>query len=183
MDTNKAHFPSIYRNLPAQASPTTSTSLVTSTPVTSASSSISSSTRTTRTGTVRTRTAAPSATPSNQVYVGSLGDNTRIAFAANGPSNAACAWAVNPFPDGHNPCGSVFTMPDGFEYVWNGCGGDTWITWRNPSNDKDVQFRDLGNPRSCSYTPQTYRCGTETIHVDYVCPNHTIGGLSLSDSG
>ncbi|KAK8140565.1 hypothetical protein PG984_000631 [Apiospora sp. TS-2023a] len=170
-----AHVPSIYRSITSPAAPNTSTSSVTSTAITSASSSASSA-KTTRTGTVRTQTPAPSATPSNQVYVGKLDDDTPIGFVVNGSSNAACAWAVNHVPDGHNPCGSVFTLPDGFEYVWNGCGGDVWITWRNPSNHDDVQFQDLGNPRSCGSVPLTYKCGTETIHAEYICPNHTIGG-------
>ncbi|KAK7969356.1 hypothetical protein PG996_002207 [Apiospora saccharicola] len=150
-------------------------SSVTSTAITSASAS-ASSTRTTRTGTVRTQTPAPSATPSNQVYVGKLDDDTPIGFVVNGSSNAACAWAVNHVPDGHNPCGSVFTLPDGFEYVWNGCGGDVWITCWNPSNHDEVRFQDLGSPRSCGYVPMTYKCGTVTILAEYICPNHTIGG-------
>lgn len=176
------HIPPIFRSFPSQASPTTSTSSVTSTPITSASSP-ASSTRPTRTGTVRTQTPAPSATPSNQIYVGELDDGTSIGFVADGSSNAACAWAVNHVRDGHNPCGSVFTLPDGFEYVWNGCGGDTWITWRNPSNQSAIQFQDLGNPRSCRNAPLTYKCGAETIHANYICPNHTIGGQSLAGSG
>ncbi|KAK8089972.1 hypothetical protein PG997_004933 [Apiospora hydei] len=162
-------------SLPVQTPSTTSVSSATSTPITSTSSSTSSA-RTTKTETVSTRIAAPSATPSNQVYVGELDDGTSIDFVANASANAACAWAVNPVREGHNPCDSVFRLPHGIDYIWNDCGGEVWITWRNPSNDNEINYQDLGNPKGCGDVPKTYKCGTETIHAKYICPDHPIGG-------
>ncbi|KAK3323025.1 hypothetical protein B0H66DRAFT_602439 [Apodospora peruviana] len=68
---------------------------------------------------------------------------------------------------GLNPCSIPCLQWDGLEYVINGCGGDLWITWRDPGVSTQTEFELYSN--DCPYVPQNWKCGTTTIHGDWRC--------------
>ncbi|KAK5655845.1 hypothetical protein OQA88_5384 [Cercophora sp. LCS_1] len=53
--------------------------------------------------------------------------NRTIAFADDNDNttSSACNYTVILLADDGNPCREIFVLPDGFEYVWNGCGLNT----------------------------------------------------------
>jgi len=78
-----------------------------------------------------------------------------------------------------NPCGIPFLLADGFEYVWNGCGGPTWATWRNPGAGENGKYEFLGNCTGVG-VDQTWKCGDAVLRGMYFCENLN---LSLNDEG
>jgi len=71
-----------------------------------------------------------------------------------------------------NPCGIPFLLADGFEYVWNGCGGPTWATWRNPAAGESGKYEFLGN---CTGAGQTWKCGDSVLRGVYLCGGGDLG--------
>jgi hypothetical protein len=109
-----------------------------------------------------TSTPGPNDSPQFPIYIGqgeNGEDNLRLAFAMDSTRAPWCSYQT--LPDSANPCGRPFILSDGFEYVWNGCGGDTWATWRNPSGDA-TEYRTLLT-KSCEWKPYTFKCGNVLV--------------------
>ncbi|KAK0618822.1 hypothetical protein B0T14DRAFT_518080 [Immersiella caudata] len=51
--------------------------------------------------------------------------------------------------------------------MWNGCGGPTWATWRNPAV-KGSSFQALGNAL-CAIEQRTWDCGDTIVRGGYKC--------------
>jgi hypothetical protein len=112
---------------------------------------------------------SPTETPRFPIYIGNAqGANFKrtVGFPNDGTPNTACTYGKILEIDGGNACGKPFTLLDGFEYVWNGCGGDTWVTWRNTGSES-AAFLLLGN---CVWRPQTWKCGDVTVNGNWLCP-------------
>lgn len=172
--------------LPSHANSSSSIQATSTIPISSSTtdttSSHSSTTVTTSTSTTESfSTIKPTATPGVgdtprfPIYIGEGegddGENFRLAFVVDGTSTAACNYGFIPASTEVNPCGRPFLLADGFEYMWNGCGGDTWATWRNPSS-RDTEYRML-HEGPCEYVEQSFNCDGTLVHGDWLCRNST----------
>lgn len=121
---------------------------------------------------MRKPTIDPSATPKFPVWIGrAISDTFRrsIGFVDTGSSDSACHYATLLDDVDENPCGLPWQGADGLKYVWNGCGGQTWVTWINPASGSS-RFQFLGN---CTWKPETWgQCGEvedTTISLGWLC--------------
>ncbi|KAM7214907.1 hypothetical protein V8F06_009733 [Rhypophila decipiens] len=113
-------------------------------------------------------TTDPKATPQFPVWFGDAeGSNfkRKIAFVETGAPDSACQYTTITDLD-INPCGFPVVLADGLEYVWNGCGGASWVDWRNPASGV-AKFETLST--SCLFAPQTWKCGDSTIKLGFRC--------------
>ncbi len=67
----------------------------------------------------------------------------QVSFVADGTASSACDYAAITDPN-EDPCGRAFILSDGFQYVWNGYGGTTYVLWENPQRN-NTQYSFLGN--------------------------------------
>lgn len=117
-----------------------------------------------------TQTPTVSQTPKFQVRIGNAqGQDFKktVGFLDDGTAAGPCSYATILEVDGGDACGVPFNLADGFQYVWNGCGGQTWVTWRNPAGG-NASFADLGE---CKWAPRTYACPDNvTVNSVWLCP-------------
>ncbi|KAM0240251.1 hypothetical protein ACHAPO_002147 [Fusarium lateritium] len=119
-----------------------------------------------------TSTPSPDEAPRFPIYIGGAengDDRFRIAFVMDQTRAPWCSYQT--LPDSSNPCGRPFILSDGFEYIWNGCGGDTWATWRNPS-DNESEYKVLLT-ESCAWKPETFKCGNVLVKPEWLCGSST----------
>ncbi|KAJ4138660.1 hypothetical protein NW768_002512 [Fusarium equiseti] len=149
----------------------------------SGSSTTSTATTTTTTSTsISYPTVKPTATPDaddepeDPIWVGTSeekGQKFHIAFALDGTKNASCNYGVIPIPEPENPCSHSVLLYDGFQYSWEGCGGGTWMTWKNPASD-DPGYHKLHEGNS-ELKPTIFDCGKVLIRASWLCGNDTLG--------
>ncbi|RBR04187.1 uncharacterized protein FIESC28_11610 [Fusarium coffeatum] len=149
---------------------------------TSSESSTTPSPTTLTSTTISYPTVKPTATPDadaepdDPIWVGTSeekGQKFHIAFALDGTKNASCNYGVIPFPESQNPCSHSVLLPDGFLYSWEGCGGGTWMMWKNPESD-DPGYHKL-HEGNCEWKPTTFDCGKVVIKASWLCGNDTLG--------
>ncbi|KAK4443056.1 hypothetical protein QBC34DRAFT_443656 [Podospora aff. communis PSN243] len=166
--TNEGSNPSPTVHLPLPSSTASTTPPAESSQTRQTTSTSSATQRRTRTPTA---TPSPSQTPTLPIRIGNAQGadfKSTISFPDNNSTQAACSYTVILEIDGsENPCGRPFVLSDGFEYVWNGCGGPTWVTWKNPA-EEIAMFRALGNGQ-CVVDEQTWGCGNVTVRGHYKC--------------
>lgn len=156
---------------------TSTTSSSTTEPQTTSSHSSTTVTTSTTTSFSKikpTATPAASDTPRFPIYIGEGdedGDKFRLAYVVDGTRNASCKYGIIPASIDENPCGNPFLLADGFEYMWNGCGGDTWATWRNPSSD-DNEYHML-HDGPCEFKARSFDCDGTVVTGAWLCGNST----------
>ncbi|KAL6915470.1 hypothetical protein FSST1_006965 [Fusarium sambucinum] len=140
-----------------------------------ASTTTSATSTTTSYPTVKpTATPGPTDVPGDPIWIGTSeedGEKYHIGFALDGTKNAACNYGIIPVPEPDNPCSHPFLLPNGFQYSWEGCGGPTWMTWKNPSSD-DPEYHTL-HKGNCEDKPKSFDCKGVFISVRYLCGNKT----------
>ncbi|KAK0627915.1 hypothetical protein B0T14DRAFT_580207 [Immersiella caudata] len=130
----------------------------------------SATTRPSKTSLTTTSTSTPTAdvVPTFPVRIGNAAGSSfrsTVSFLDDGTALAPCHYTTVLEVDGPNPCGIPFNLTDGLEYVWNGCGAETWVTWRDPVSDGKAHF--MGN---CASDPKTWECdGGVVVKGNWLC--------------
>lgn len=123
--------------------------------------------------TATTSSVSPSRTPSLPVRIGfAKGPSFKspIGFLDDGSPAEGCGYTVIQQEYGSNPCGKSFVVADKLTYIWNGCGGPTWVTWLDASAggtaNEDQHFGGCAEKNST----QNYSCeGGIVVYSGFLC--------------
>jgi len=123
--------------------------------------------------------SSPSQTPLLPVVIGNAQRNSTegpyfaaIGFLQDEQRFTPCNYTImlEPGKD-KNPCGIAMTLADGLQYIWNGCGGPTHVTWLNPLSE-NIEFQFYAN---CTENTKAWRCGDTIVNSVYRCERPSIG--------
>lgn len=131
-----------------------------------------SQTHTTQSMIKTTATPTKGDVPRFPIYIGhgEKGDDEfRLAFVMDRTVTPWCSYQIR--KDSKDPCGPPFTLLDGFEYHWDGCGKDSRAFWRNPS-ENGTEWHTLLS-RSCEFKLQRFQCVGVIVSAEYLCGNST----------